>query len=154
MAMDGGMNTMDWKREAMDKLKCYAAKSTSFDRAREELERLEIEKTKIRSATSDATPVSGGTNRREDAMISNIVRREELKLAMKEARNWCRFVDSGLAELDAQERRILDLFYIHPAKGNVDRLCEELCLEKTRVYELKDKALRHFTLALYGVVET
>ena len=87
-------------------------------------------------------------------MVNNIARREELKLAMKEARSWVKIVDSGLAVLDEEERHILDRFYIHPAKGNVDRLCDELHLEKTRVYELKDKALRHFALALYGVVET
>lgn len=145
---------MDWKREAADKLKCYEAKLTSFERSRAELLRLEDEMTRIRSATTDGTPVSGGTNTREDAMVNNIVRREELQLAVKEAKAWVKIVDSGLAVLDEEERHILDRFYIHRAKGNVERLCEELHLEKTRVYELKDKALRHFTLALYGVVET
>ena len=110
--------------------------------------------TRIRSATTDGTPVSGGTSTREDAMVNNIARREELKLAMKEARAWVKIVDSGLAVLDEEERHILDRFYIHRDKGNVERLCDELHLEKTRVYELKDKALRHFTMALYGVVET
>lgn len=145
---------MDWKREAADKLKCYEAKRTSLDRAQAELRRLEDDMTRIRSATTDGTPVSGGTSTREDAMVNNIARREELKLAMKEARAWVKIVDSGLAVLDEEERHILDRFYIHRDKGNVERLCDELHLEKTRVYELKDKALRHFTLALYGVVET
>lgn len=145
---------MDWKREAADKLKCYEAKRTSLDRAQAELRRLEDDMTRIRSATTDGTPVSGGTSTREDAMVNNIAQREELKLAMKEATAWVKIVDGGLAVLDEEERHILDRFYIHRAKGNVERLCDELHLEKTRVYELKDKALRHFTLALYGVVET
>lgn len=145
---------MDWKRESIDKLKCYEAKQSSYNRAKEELRRLESEKTRIRSAVSDGTPVRGGTNTREDALVNNIAHQEELKRAMKEARSWVRMVESGLDILDDEERHILDRFYIHRAKGNVDRLCEELHLEKTRVYELKDRALRHFTLALYGVVET
>ena len=146
---------MDWKREAADKLKCYEARATSFDRAKEELYRLELDMSRIRSATTDGTPVSGsGSSTREDAMVNNITRREELKRAMKEARAWVEIVEGGLAVLDDEERHILDRFYIHRAKGNVERLCNELHLEKSRVYELKDNALRHFTLALYGVVET
>lgn len=60
---------------------------------------------------------------------------------------------AGLEILSQEERLLLDRFYIHPSKGNVDRLCEELGLERTAVYSRKDKALRHFTLCLYGMVE-
>lgn len=145
---------MDWKREAADKLKCYEAKRTSLERAREEVRRLEDDMTRIRSATTDGTPVSGGTSTREDAMVNNIARREELKVAMREAAAWVKIVDGGLAVLDEEERHILDRFYIHRAKGNVERLCDELHVEVATVYRRRDKALRHFTLALYGVVET
>lgn len=145
---------MDWKREAADKLRCYEARRTSLERAREEMRRLEGDMVRIRSAAADGTPVSGGTCGREDAMVSNITRRGELKVAMRTAAAWVRAVDGALAVLDEEERRTLDRFYIHRAKGNVERLCDELHLEKSRVYELKDKALRRFTLALYGVVET
>lgn len=145
---------MDWKREAADKLKCYEAKRTSLERAREEMRRLEDDMTRIRSATTDGTPVSGGTSTREDAVVNNITRREELKVAMREAAAWVKIVDGGLAVLDEEERHILDRFYIHRAKGNVERLCDELHVEVATVYRRRDKALRHFTLALYGVVET
>ena len=145
---------MDWKREAADKLKCYEAKRTSLERAREEVRRLEDDMTRIHSATTDGTPVSGGTSTREDAMVNNIARREELKVAMREAAAWVKIVDGGLAVLDEEERHILDRFYIHRAKGNVERLCDELHVEIATVYRRRDKALRHFTLALYGVVET
>lgn len=145
---------MDWKREAADKLKCYEAKRTSLERAREEVRRLEDDMTRIRSAATDGTPVSGGTSTREDAMVNNITRREELKVAMREAAAWVKIVDGGLAVLDEEERHILDRFYIHRAKGNVERLCDELHVEIATVYRRRDKALRHFTLALYGVIET
>ena len=145
---------MDWKREAIDKLKCYEAKRTSLANIRDEIVRLEDDMTRIRSATTDGTPVSGGTNTREDAMVNNIALREELKRAMKNAIAAVAIVDSGLAVLTDEERQILDRFYIHRHRGAVDRLCEEMHIEKSRAYELKDKALRHFTLALYGVVET
>lgn len=146
---------MDWKREAMDKLRCYEAKKTSIGRAAEELRRLEEEAAGIRSATTDGTPVMGGSSTREDMLVNNIAHREELKRAMKDAQRWVRIVDSGFSVLDEQERLVLDRFYIHPARGNVGRLREELGLEEdSSVYRRKDRALRHFTLSLYGVIET
>lgn len=145
---------MDWKREAVDKLKHYEARRTSIARITSEIRRLEIDATKIRSATKDGMPVSGGTNAREDAIVSNIVKRGELKLALQETYLWVETVEGALDTLDEGERHILDRFYINRMRGNLERLCDELHLEKTRVYELKDAALRHFTLALYGVTET
>lgn len=145
---------MDWKHEAKDKLRCYEAKKTSIGRAAEELKRLEEEAIGIRSATTDGTPVMGGSSTREDMLVNNIAHREELKRAVKDAQRWVRIVDSGLSILDAEEQLVLDRFYIHRGKGNVDRLCWELHLEKSSVYDRKNAALRHFTYALYGVMET
>ena len=103
---------------------------------------------------TDATPVMGGGNTREDALLSNMAHREELARTLRQAKAWVETVDAGLAVLDDEERLVLDRFYIRRAKGNVDRLCEELCREKSVVYARRDKALRHFTIALYGLVET
>lgn len=144
---------MNWKYEAIDKLKGYEAHKRALENIPREIKRLEGAFVSIRSATTDATPVSGGGNTREDTMLSNIAHREELERTLKQAKAWVKMVDAGLEVLDDEERLVLERFYIHRAKGNVDRLCEELCLEKTAVYDRRDKALRHFTIALYGVTE-
>lgn len=145
---------MNWKREAADKLKNYEAHKQALECLPKEIRRLESAYTGIRGATTDGTPVSGGGNTREDSMLSNIVHRDELKRRLKEARLWVAQVDKALAVLDDEERLVLDRFYIHRAKGAVEALCESLGLEKSAVYDRRDKALRHFTLALYGVTET
>lgn len=145
---------MNWKREAIDKLKNYEAHRESLESLSMEIRRLESAYTGIRSATTDGTPVSCGGNTREDVMLSNIVHRDELKRRLKEARLWVAVVDRALAVLDAEEKLVLDRFYIHPAMGGVGELCERLSLEKTAVYDRRDRALRHFTIALYGVTET
>ena len=145
---------MNWKREAIDKLKNYEAHKQALECLTKEIRRLESAYTGIRSATTDGTPISGGGNTREDSMLSNIVHRDELKRQLKEARLWVSMVDKALAVLDDEERLVLDRFYIHRAKGAVEALCESLNLEKSAVYDRRDKALRHFTLALYGVTET
>ncbi len=145
---------MNWKREAIDKLKNYEAHREALENIPKEIKRLESAYAGIRSATTDGTPISGGGNTREDSMLSNIVHRDELKRRLKEARLWVAQVDKALSVLDDEERLVLDRFYIHRAKGNVGELCERLNLEKTAVYDRRDKALRRFTIALYGVTET
>lgn len=144
---------MDWKREAMEKLKRYNAMKQSLRSIPEEITRLELEMQSIRSATSDGTLVSGGGSGREDRYLSNIVHREELSRSLEQAKVWVRLVDTGLAILSQEERLVLDRFYINPAMGNVDRLCMELGIEKSQVYTRKNSALHHFTLSLYGCAE-
>ena len=144
---------MDWKREAIDKLKNYAAHREALENIPKELQRLESVYTGIRSTAGRAT-VSGGGGSREDTMLSNIIHRDELKRRLKEARLWVAQVDKALAVLDDEERLVLDRFYIHRAKGNVGELCERLNVEQATVYRKRDSALRRFTIALYGVTET
>lgn len=144
---------MNWKYEAVEKLRQYEAKRQALRSIPAEIARLESAMKSIRSASADGTPVQGGGSGREDMMLSNIVHREELERALEQARAWVALVDAGLEILSPEERLILDKFYIHPEKGNVDRLCGELKVEQSSVYRRRDKALHHFTLSLYGCCE-
>ena len=145
---------MNWKREAIDKLKNYEAHRQALENIPREIKRLESAYTGLRSASTENALVSGGGGTREDCVLSNIVLRDELKRRLKEARLWTAQVDKALAVLGEEETLVLDRFCIHRAKGAVEALCESLSLEKSAVYDRRDKALRHFTLALYGVTET
>lgn len=144
---------MNWKYEAIEKLKQYEAKKLSLKNIPMEIARLESAMRGIRSAASDSTPVQGGGSGREDMYLYNIVQREELERSLEQAKKWVNLVDAGLDILSREERLILDRFYINPSKGNVDRLCGELHIEKSQVYSRKDAAIRHFTICLYGCCE-
>lgn len=145
---------MNWKFEAIEKLKEYTARKNAITSIPEEIKRLEEDAQRIRSASTDATPVKGGGSTREDMLLDNIVHREELQRRLSDALRWIDIVDAGLAVLSDEDRLVLDRFYIHPMRGNVDRLRSELGLEDERsVYKRKDKALRKFTIALYGTCE-
>ncbi len=102
---------MDWKSEAVDKLKGYEAQR----RAAEEL-----------PAGPECT----------------------------EARLWVSMVEGGLSILEDEERLVLELLFIRKPKGAIDLLCDLLGTSKSVVYTRRDKALRHFTMALYGAVES
>ena len=144
----------DWKQKAVNKLRGYETHRVALENIPREIMRLELAYAGIRSATTDGAPVSGGDNTREDAMLSNIVHRAELRRRLKEARLWVVQVDEALAVLSDEERLVLDRFYIHQAKDNVKELCERLALEKGAVHNRRNKALRRFTSALYGATET
>lgn len=145
---------MNWKHEAIEKLKEYEARVKSVKTIPNEIKRLELDYTRIRSATRDGTPVRGGGSTREDMLLSNIVHREELERALEMARMWVALVDAGMDPLTPEERLVLERFYMRPERGNVERLCQELGCEKSTVYNRRDKALRRFMLALYGGAET
>ena len=146
---------MDWKKEAATTLRDYPARKSGIDRVLEQLEQVAADMTRIRSAAADSIPVSGGGgNRQEDALVGQIMKKGELEKCLASARAWCSTVDKALEVLTPKERRILDLMYVHRARGNVELLCEELHVEKSRMYELKDDAMRRFTLALYGCLDT
>lgn len=144
---------MNWKYEAVDKLKQYEAKKQSLKSIPMEIARLELAMKSIRSATADGTPVSGGGSGREDMYLSNIVHREELERSLEQAKKWVALTDAGLEILTEEERLILERFYVHPDKGAADRLAGELNVDVKTVYKRKDAALRKFTISLYGGAE-
>ena len=143
-----------WKYKAIDKLKDYSAQKASLQNLPEEIARLESEAYSIKSATSDGTPVKGGGSGREDRLLSNIVKREEHKAMLHRAELAVCIVDRGLAVLSQEERHILDVMYIIREKGYVDQLMEEFNLhEESSLYKRANKALLHFTIAMYGATE-
>lgn len=144
---------MNWKYEAIDKLKAYTAHKQALESIPAELQRLELEAASLHSAIGGDTPVKGGSGGKEDALLGNIVLRAELNAAYEQAKNWVSTVNNGMAVLSEEQRRILDMMYINPLKGNVDRLCADFGIEKTAVYRRRDDALRAFTIALYGITE-
>ncbi len=145
---------MRWDLEAITKLREYTVRKAALDNLPAEIERLEQEYGRIRSATTDGTPVRGGGNAREDMLLSNICLREELKLRLADTQEWIATMDNALAALTDEERLVLDRFYINPHKGSIDRLCGELNMELAGVYKRKGKALRRLTVILYGCVES
>lgn len=141
---------MDYKKEIVNKLRSYVAIQESLVTSADEIQRLRMEMGSIRSASSDGTPVSGGTNRREERLINNIALRSEMEHSRQNAKEWLRIMDNAMKKLDPEESRILDIMYIHTKKNAVMRLMDELNIEKATVYYRRDKALRHFALLFYG----
>ena len=145
---------MNWKTEAADKLRQYEARRNSLKSIPAEIEQIRISRAAIRSATADASPVRGGGSGREDMLLSSIVKEEELERSLEMARKWVDLVDAGLEILTEDERLVLDRFYLRPSKGAAERAATDLGVDVKTAYKRKDSALRRFTIALYGSVES
>ena len=145
---------MNWKFEAVEKLRLYEAKKQSLASIPEEIRFTESMMHSIRSASADGTPVSGGGSGREDMLLSNIVKREEMERTLEQAKIWVQLVEAGLEVLNDEDRLILNRFFMHPEKGAADWLASALNLDVKTVYKRKDAALRRFTICLYGGVES
>ena len=141
---------MDWKNEAIDKLCKFAAMERAVENLQEEIKRLELERVAIESADPGRISKSGG-GRREDRLLSNIVKRQEMENRLAQAKNWIAQVKRGLEALSYEERLILNRCFVQAEKCAVDSLCYDLGAEKSTVYRKKDKALHTFTIALYGI---
>ena len=144
---------MNWKAEAKEKLRRYDAMRLATVNIPQELERLQIDACSIRAARTDSTPVTGGGNRREEAMINNLIQRQELERTLQQAQLWLQATDRALSALNPEEKLILHRLYIYPEKNGLARLCQELDVETSSIYRRRDRALRHFTLAFYGIEE-
>lgn len=144
-----------WKYKAIDKLKDYTAQKASLESIPEEIKRLESEACSIKSATADGSPVKGGGSGREDRLLSNIARREELKAMLYRANLSVRMVDRSLGVLSGEEKHLLDIMYVVNEKGRVNRLMDELHLaEESSLYKRVNKALIRFTVAMFGATES
>lgn len=145
---------MNWKKEASDKLRTLEARRASISHSAEEIARIEDEMLSVKSALRSSTPVQGGSSSYEERLLTLIVQKDELSFAVKMSKKWVALIDKVLAELSPSDRRILDLCYIHSAKGNIERLADEFEISQPMVYRRRDAALLTFTRRLYGWVET
>lgn len=144
---------MNWKAEAKEKLRRYDAMRLATINIPEEIKRLEIDAQSIRAAKFDAPTLVSGENRREEAILNNIVHRQELDRTLQQAQLWLQSTDRALSTLSPEEKRLLHKLYIYPHPGAVEQLCRELGVETSSIYRRRDRALQHFTLAFYGIAD-
>ena len=145
---------MNWRNEAIEKLRRYDVMRQAMRNIPEEIARLKAEAAVLRRASMDSIYVRGSGGRQEDARINNIVQRQELERTLQHVRQWLNVADRGLLALDTDERLILQRMYLYPQKGAIERLCSELGMEQSSVYRKRDQALHRFTAAIYGFLET
>lgn len=144
---------MDWKKEAVNDLKQYARRKAALVNLAEDIRELKARTYGSTAPATDAVPVQGGTSTAEGRLIAAIDELDRKRDAYRIAKRQVDAVERGLATLTDQQRDILDKFFIRRTPGHALTLAEAYHIEQSRVYQLKDEAVRDFTLARYGVAE-
>ena len=144
---------MNWKNEAMEKLRKYDLMRRAAYNLPRQIRQLEEDAQAVRSAKLTGAKVQGG-NRYEDILIDNLVYLQELEKSLEQTQEWLASVEDALDALERDEQTILQYLYINPEAGAVTGLCDALGVEHSTVYRKRDKALQRFTLALYGALES
>lgn len=145
---------MNWKTEAMEKLRRYDAVRRAAVNIPLELSRLKAEYTAVGSGMPELLPGGDGFRNKEDWLMSNIVFRQELQQSLEQSIQWLDVTNRALGALDPEERLVLHHLYMYPQADALEQLCQKLEVEKSSVYRRRDKALQKFTLALYGTAES
>ena len=135
----------------MERLRRYPAMRNSLEAIPRELERLAEEAQGIKSMRLGV--VGNRTIRaRENRLLDNLVRRQELELQLHRSTGWVEDTDDALELLTDQEQKILRRLYMEEADATA--VCRELGMERSSLYRYRDEALRKLTLALYGGMES
>ena len=108
---------LDWKREAADELRNYTNRKAAIENIRDQIADLATEITSIRSASADGSPVAGGSNGRDDALVNNILKRERLEEAQRLTENRVRRVDRALNQLSSGTGVCCSAFTSHRASA-------------------------------------
>ena len=145
---------MNWKEEATRKLRAYETMRLALVNLPREIDRLEAEYTGIGSQRFTGRVTAREQRGREERMLDNIVKRQELRWSLDQTKLWMQTVNEALDSLESDEQNVLRQLYICPKTGGLERLCEAMCLEKSSIYRKRDSALRKFTLAMYGAMES
>lgn len=140
---------MNWKQEAKEQLGSYECSRNALKSMRLMAKELEMDLYSPRSQTMD-TPVRTDSVY-EDVRLNRLVKLEQIRGRILQTQTWLEAMDSALGVLSQEERLVLSRFFIRPQKGAADQLCQDLSIERTAVYRLRDKCLERFTLALYGI---
>lgn len=144
---------MNWQKEAINDLRCHEKRKAALESLADEIRELRGRTYGSSSPAADAVPVQGGSSTAEERWIAAIDELERKKEVYRLTKRRVEAVERGLAELDEQQRDILEAFFINRVQGHVQALAEKYHVEQSRVYQMKDQAVRDFTLARYGISE-
>lgn len=141
---------MNWKTEAIQKLREFDSMRQAVRIIPEELTRLEMEAISLQRTTPRKRQTAAQLRQKENALLTNRIRQRELEETLHRTRIWLQSVSTAFSTLTPEEKLILNRFFIMPEKGAAFRLCEELGREESTIYRKREQALRKFTVALYG----
>lgn len=141
---------MDRKAAALERLRDYELMRAAVENLRTQLRLVKLTRESIPGFRPDRVAVTRTPGGIEDRLMEDLLRQQELEKALEQAIMWMMVTDRALGMLEPDELTILRLLYIKKTPGALPRVCQLLGTEKSTIYRKRDKALKKFTMALYG----
>lgn len=140
---------INFNRVAEEIIKNHDDNMQALESLREQYEKLNNENG-VSAIQYDSEPVQ--TSPTADAIINTVMQKEMVKKRMNELESENRLYIKAWRRLSSEEQQVLETFF---AKGfrrqdAVDLLCEQFHCEKTKIYEMKTRAVKRFKRLLFG----
>jgi ArpU family phage transcriptional regulator len=142
---------MDYIREAIEQLKEYNLLVSSLTTMQEQVEALKYEKDNIKAQVITDEPRGGGKSEPDDKMVNNIFNRKLLINNIIATNKKIKCIDKSLAALDQTEQKVLKRMFVIGSHNAIYDLSTELSFSKSQIYNIKDRAIRRFARAMYGI---
>lgn len=143
---------MNWKKEAVNQLKEYHSRRDSMVNLITRCKQLEKE---VKRCENLPIPTNGKLSEEQEQLLNHRSELKQLKANYAMASCQLRWIEQGLAALSDDERMVLEGFYVEEAGPfTKSDLMDKLCIERSALYTMKDRALRKFTLSMYGMLES
>ncbi|MBQ8598914.1 MAG: hypothetical protein IJ411_02210 [Oscillospiraceae bacterium] len=144
---------MNWKKEAVNQLKEYPNRKDSLQSIKSRCRLLEEETTALKERELPL-PLRGALSTAQDQLLSSTAEQKQLQANYHMAKLQLQWIEKGLSALDEDERMVLEGFYMIGGPCIKQDLMSDLCIERSALYELKERALRKFTMSMYGLLES
>lgn len=138
-----------WKLLAKNYLEKYKSLETSITFLKNRIAALEREMTGVSSPVG-AEPVAGGSHSPDERYINCICQKMEYEKRLQINISEYNAIKAVLQSLPEDEQYILQVAYINRSKYYIEKIMSKFYVEKSRAYEMKEKAMRDFVVAMFG----
>lgn len=150
--LNGGDRYMEkWQVISLNDLANLRRKEASIKSLEEQLEEVRIRSVSVSGVNYEKVQASGrAIHNPADQWMNDIMLKEELEQQLRNVRSEVFRIHKTLESMVAEERLVLEHFYIDRKAQSIDNLVMKLHMEKSSIYRLKDRALENYVLIRYG----
>lgn len=143
---------MNWQDEAIRDLQSYNTLKDAQESIKLKMLALNEMSKALKSTNYKTDKVQGGKiNAAEETVLNNIAERQRLSMVFNANEILIKRIDKGLKSLSYEEKTVLQDLFINCKKNAVLELSRKLAYEKTKIYNLRNNALKKFTMGMYGI---
>lgn len=140
---------MRWDKEVEYKLRNFECNKIAIKKLEERIAITDEKKYNLKNQKIDEFKVQTSINN-TDILLNLIVECEELRRQLREIRFEVKWLEDALNNLNFEEFRCLEEFYIKNNRHALNKLITDLNYSKSYVYKLTKDSLKKLTTCLYG----